>query len=74
MHQSTLSTFYIVCVLVAFLREVCLKLVLVIQNWERILLILLTWMNPGWSVADASVGHPGVMLLGLARIKATKRL
>ena len=65
MHQSTLSTFYIVCILGAVLREVRWTLVLAIQDSERILLILLTWMNPGCSGADASVGHPGVMVLDL---------
>ena len=44
------STFYIVCVLVAFLSEVCLELVLARPTWERILLTLLIWMNPGYMV------------------------
>ena len=41
LHQSLLSTFYIVCVLKASLSEVCLKLVLARQTWEMILLTLL---------------------------------
>ena len=57
------STFYIVCVLVAFLSEVCLELVLARPTWERILLTLLIWMNPGWLGTDASVDHPGVTVL-----------
>ena len=42
--QSMLSTFSIVCVLVAFLWELRLGLVSTRQTWERILLI---WMHPG---------------------------
>ncbi len=52
-------------VLVAFLRAVCLKLFLVMQNWERKILTHLIWMNPGWSGVDTSVDHPRARMLEL---------
>ena len=54
--------FSIVCVLVAFLQEVRLGLFPTRQTRERILLI---WMHLGGLGADASVVHPGVMMVEL---------
>ena len=72
--QSIFSTFYIVCVLVAFLREVRLGLVLARQTWKRILPTPLIWMHPGWFGADASVDHPGVTVVELLPSGDLKRL
>ena len=62
MLQLMLSTFSIVCVLVAFLRELRLGMVLTRQTWERILLI---WLHLGLLGTAVSVDHPGVMMVVL---------
>jgi hypothetical protein len=56
-----LSTFYIVCDLVALLRAVCVQLVVTVQNRKQMLQTRLAWRN--LRRVKVSGDHTGVLVL-----------